>query len=378
MSSTVVGLGQWWRARRRPVIFGVAITALFVVLVTLIYIRQPPDGAVLGTENPGPDGAQAVARVLSENGVTVENAGSLDEVDQLLETHPNARVLLYDEGYLADERIEQVAEVIPPGQRVLVDPSDQLLDVLADGVSRGAPIDADTVLTAECESELAQEAETITGSGTGLISDSGCFPVDTEAGPQYGLVEDNRGTQVVGQYGIFTNQSVGQEGNAVVALWSSSDTVIWYLPTSADLLTDESQAPIMPDWIQPAIWWLVIVAVFVLIWAGRRHGPVIAEPLPVDVSALESTVGRARMYERAGQYNAALATLQHATRRRLARQLGADAESVVHRVNELLAKDVSELFSEPDAINRTQLVVRAKELQQLEHDVHQQQTGRNR
>ena len=59
-----------------------------------------------------------------------------------------------------------------------------------------------------------------------------------------------------------------------------------------------------------------------VLWRGRRFGRLVPEPLPVVVRAVETTESRGRLYRRARDASRAGATLQQATRVRLADYLG--------------------------------------------------------
>ena len=59
-----------------------------------------------------------------------------------------------------------------------------------------------------------------------------------------------------------------------------------------------------------------------MLWRGRRLGPLVVEPLPVVVKAVESTQGRGRLYRRVRDRAHAAEILRAATARRLAARLG--------------------------------------------------------
>ncbi|MDN6679276.1 MAG: hypothetical protein L0L17_06210, partial [Yaniella sp.] len=109
----------------------------------------------------------------------------------------------------------------------------------------------------------------------------------------------------------------------------------------------------------------------------RRTGPVITEPLPAEVSAAETTVGRGRMYAKGKHHRHALQMLQQASLARLARtlQLGAgSAPNVV--LTETAAQldrplaELHQLYAPPAReLTSREFVSWAQHLQQLEHDV---------
>lgn len=380
-ASAVPTVIQLWRRHRRAILLAVALVALFVLTVAVLFARQPGDAAVLGTDNPGPTGGQAVARVAEHHGIEVRPASSLDQVRAALEEDPEAQVLLYDEGVLdaALERLAEVADTVPAEQRVLIAPTQAVAEALTEGVSVGEAV-TDVEVSADCDLPLARQAQTLSGSGIELSLDDGggqeCFA--TENG--HALIQDAAGTTVFGLYDVFTNRSVAEHGNAAAALWTAgaTDTLIWYLPGTADLMA-QGGAPTAahPDWVRPSALWLLVIAVVGMIVAGRRHGPVVVEPFPAQVSPLESSVGRARLYERAGQQRSALETLQRGALLRLARTLrtpeGTDA--VVEEAARVLGRPRAEVAAVldprqlPERVSRTELVTRSRRVLALERDL---------
>lgn len=127
----------------------------------------------------------------------------------------------------------------------------------------------------------------------------------------------------------------------------------------------------------PATWWLVVCALILMLWRGRRHGPLAIEPLPVVVPSSETAVGRARLYQSTGQIGAAAHALHLAARQRLSRRLrlgrGASAAALTTAVAELTgqaATEVAVLLDEGTVQTAAELVNRARNLQRLEESVH--------
>jgi hypothetical protein len=115
-----------------------------------------------------------------------------------------------------------------------------------------------------------------------------------------------------------------------------------------------------------------------LLWKGRRHGPLAVEPLPVIVPASEAAVGRARLYERAGQHQAAARALRSATLMRLASALrlgpAAPVGAVVAAVSRATGRDAGQVGAALDVADvgsGRDLVAAATALQDLEDEVHE-------
>ena len=120
-----------------------------------------------------------------------------------------------------------------------------------------------------------------------------------------------------------------------------------------------------------------------VLWRGRRFGRLVTEPLPVVVRAVETTESRGRLYRRARDASRAGATLQLATRTRLADYLGLPRPSpsisergaeqalvsAVSAVTGRPAADVGALLLGPPPTRDDHLLGLASELAALEKEV---------
>ncbi|MGD6979683.1 MULTISPECIES: DUF4350 domain-containing protein [Citricoccus] len=386
---------RWWRAAR----IWFVLAALLVLVALPSILRQDPGARPLGTDSARPEGGRAVARVLDQHGIAVHPAASLPEALALAADHPGAPVLFHDPaGHLPAEALEQLAEAVGPERRVLVEPGLTVLQGLAPGVSQGGVVPEGAPLPAgqQCRWPAALEARSVSAGGRSYRtgpSGQQCFPVPgTGAGPSgaaYAVVTTAEGTVVLGHRDMVANAGAADEGHAVLSLWTlGRDTdVIWYLPSLADVPVDGGPPTLdrlLPDWVRPAGLWLVLCLFVLLLWRGRRHGPLAVEPLPVIVPASETAVGRARLYERSGQYAAAARALRSATVVRLASALrlgpAAPVGAVVaaaSRASGLDAGRVGSALDVDDVGSGRALVAAAAALQDLEDEVHRglQATG---
>ncbi|WP_313815712.1 DUF4350 domain-containing protein [Citricoccus sp.] len=324
------------------------LAALLVLVALPSMLRQNPDTRQLSPSSPAPNGGQAVVRVLQAQGITVHPAESLEEALALAEEHPQAPVLFHDAAdHLPETGLDRLSEEVAPERRVLVEPGFQALGALAPAVAQAGQVpDGDPLASGEgCGLPMGREAQTIGASGLAYRSAGAqaCFPVPgTESGsttdPAHAVLETADGTVVIGHVGVFANESADAEGHPVLALWSlgRSSDVVWYLPGLADVAIDPgppTMDQLLPDWVRPAGIWLILCLAVLMLWRGRRHGPLAVEPLPVIVPASETAVGRARLYERSGQHGSAARALRSATLLRLSRALrlghGASVEALV-------------------------------------------------
>ncbi|GIF66090.1 hypothetical protein Ais01nite_41250 [Asanoa ishikariensis] len=81
-----------------------------------------------------------------------------------------------------------------------------------------------------------------------------------------------------------------------------------------------------PPWVWAMLATLAAALLLLLLWAGRRLGPAVTEPLPVEVRSGETVLGRGRLYQRAKARGPAAEVLRHAARKRIEPALGLDSE----------------------------------------------------
>ena len=133
-------------------------------------------------------------------------------------------------------------------------------------------------------------------------------------------------TYAVGGTDVLTNDRVDRADNAAVALrlLGQRDRLVWYVPDPRDVAAGDAgpSAAQLPRWAGARPCGCGAAAVLaMMLWRGRRLGPLVVEPLPVVVKAVESTQGRGRLYRRVRDRAHAAEILRAATRRRLAARL---------------------------------------------------------
>jgi hypothetical protein len=85
-------------------------------------------------------------------------------------------------------------------------------------------------------------------------------------------------------------------------------------------IAQDSEDP-FPPWRWPLILLLLLAVLAIAMARGRRLGPPVTEPLPVEVRGAETAIGRARLYRRAKARGPALETLRIEARRRIGNTL---------------------------------------------------------
>jgi hypothetical protein len=83
---------------------------------------------------------------------------------------------------------------------------------------------------------------------------------------------------------------------------------------------------VFPPWVWAMLATLLAALILLLLWAGRRLGPAVSEPLPVEVRSGETVLGRGRLYQRAKARGPAAEVLRQAARKRIEPALGLDDE----------------------------------------------------
>ncbi len=375
-----------WVRRRRGVLTIGALVVLTITALTVLTVAPAGRTAALDPQNPSPDGAQVVARVLAEHGVQV----SVVRRAARLERTPvdgDTTVVVTGSGSLGRSTARQLEEhTAGAGALVLPGPGATLaraldLPVVADEDSPGGRT------SARCADPLLSglvlrvpPSPAYRARGGTVVS---CFTGPGARPPAWISRVDGAGpsTYVVGAVALFTNRWVDESDNAAVALrlLGQHDRLVWYVPDLRDVTAGDtgSLAAQLPGGLLPALWLLAASVVATMLWRGRRLGPLVVEPLPVVVKAVESTQGRGRLYRRVRDREHAAAILRAAARRRLADRLrlppGTDPERLVAAVTEAAGADQqvvrTVLVAGPVTDDRA-LIRLAADLAALEREVH--------
>jgi hypothetical protein len=338
------------------------------------------DALPLSVHHAGPDGAKAVSRILGAHGVSVKDVGSFDSAAAALADRPGATLLLYDRsGFLEGS---QVAALSSAAERVvLVTPRLGTLTALDAGISQAGVVpDSAPMLEPGCGLPDAAAAGTVSGEA-GFLYDGGtvCY---RPPGSAAGLLASTDGgaVTVLGSSFAISNRALAEDGNAALVLRTlgKARDVVWYLPGLGDAGAAEPPQTLdelAPDWVSYLGPWLIFVAVLAMVWRGRRLGPLVFEPLPVVVKAVETAEGRARLYHDAHALGRARDNLRAGTLVRLAQALrlgaGATADDVAMAAARQLDRpvaDISALVNERPG-TEARLVQWSQALEKLENEV---------
>ena len=320
-----------WKGRRRW--FLVAGLAVVVVLVALLFVTTgpgPASTAALDPRNPTATGAQALARVLEQQGVRVDVARGGAELARA-GVDPDTTVLVARTSELSPTTGRELARLThEAGRLVVVSPSRSVLRELspAIGVTQVRRSAADLV-AAGCSGGDIRDGETLARSDSEFQAPGAAAACFTHASSSVYVAMPRTATTaplvLLGSTTAFTNDQITQASDAAIALrvLGHSARVVWYVPSRLDAPGGASgTASLVPPWIAPGLALGAVAFFGVVLWRGRRFGRLVPEPLPVVVRAAETTESRGRLYRRARDASRASLVLQQATRKRLADYLG--------------------------------------------------------
>ena len=381
----VTGVPLSVRLRRwRPFILAVGLLLIVTVVGTLTESQHSKTPFAI--DNPKHDGTQALARLLRQEGVSVETVRSQEAAVRAAE--PGTTVALLNAGLLTEDERSELART--GADVVVVGALYQDLSGLTDPVeltSSGQSAPADTVLTSQCPDADAAAAESMAGSrgsvqlGEGTDA-TGCFPIaqgEDRTGYAYAIDATGGGgaLRVIADADVITNSRLAEAGHAALAIRALGhhEHVVWFdasqqqIPTVWDTVST-------PPWMPVLLAQGVVIVCALAVVRGRRFGRIVAEDLPVVVHAAETTRGRGRLYRRAGARDRAAETLRSATALRLSRRLGlpraAERDAVAHaaaRATGWPPRLVGDLLCGPVPSNDRALAGLAVQLDRLESEV---------
>ena len=372
------------RTHRRGVLVAVAVAALLVVLSVLSLGSAHPGGD-LDPDNPQGNGAQALAHVLARHGVDVT---VVRRAAELARTRVDAGTTVVvtsteDLGRATARALD--AHTAGAGSVVLASPAPTVIRALRLPVTVERTGGGDHT-QARCDDTLLGDLAVDTGPSMGYgrrgaAPVTGCFRVEGSDASLVARVDRGPATYAVGASDLLTNARITQADNAAVALrlLGQHARLVWYVPDPRDVAAGDtgSVRAQLPGGLVPALWLAGAAVVATMLWRGRRLGPLVVEPLPVVVKAVESTQGRGRLYRRVRDRGHAAGILRAATTRRLAAHLhlppGTSSGALVGPVARAAGRDtgsVADLLVTRPVPDDTALTRLADELAALEREVH--------
>jgi hypothetical protein len=323
--------------------------------------------------NPDGSGAQALAHVLDHQGIDVDVVRSADALHEAT-LDSGTTLIVTSTGNLGRSTTARLLRDQGDAQLVVVTPGPELLRLL--GVRR-FPVTStpDDSVPAGC---AAYDDLSVRVHSAQAYRTRGCF----RDGDGVLMAEPRPGLTLLGASAVLTNDQVLEGDNAAVALrlLGQRQRLVWYVPSLGDLGGSDSVSArsLLPDWLVPALWMLGLAGVGLIVWRGRRLGPLSEEPLPVSVKAVETTRNLGRLYRRSGDRPHAAAALRAAARRRLAERLrlprGVPPERLVEDVAGRTGRPVPEVdaligLRVPSPVDDPGLADLARRLTELDREV---------
>ena len=320
MTDTVVRQSTWRRRHGATLI--VVAGFLLAVILTIVLGNEEERAARYDPDNPGPDGARAVARVLDDEGIDVSVVRSADELDDA-DVGEQTVVVVTSSDQLGQNTLDRLLEHTRESRLVLVDPLPDVADAVGATV-QNTPVAPDGGIEAECDDPMFDGLRLVVDTAIVYGGGAGCFEEQDGS-----VVVERDGVTVFGGGQALTNDQALRGDNAAVGLrlLGQGDSVVWYVPRVEDIGTDDELGlgGLVPRWIKPGLWVVSIAAVFLVVWRARRLGPLSTEPLPVVVKAIETTRSRGRLYRKSQDRAHAAAALRTAARADAAARLGLSA-----------------------------------------------------
>jgi hypothetical protein len=360
-------------------------------LAVALLSAQPGAKVAYSTHNPAPDGARALAQVLQRHGVEVT------EVDRtaaaVARATEDTTLAIVGRTRLADDQVAALAET--GADIVLIGDIGDLTGRLSqEKLSFELWSRETSAVPADCSDTDAQAAGEIDWRDgavrAGVSGVDVCFadPLILDLGPEeerlggYASVEANgRRVSVIADPAIVANEAVAHDGNAALALRAlgRNPVLTWYI---ARYETDDGMMGggingLLPP-AAPLIGAIGAVAFLAAAWSrGRRLGPPVSEPLPVEVPASELSRSLGRLYRAARATGHAAAALRAGTVARLCSGAGlgptSSPDAIVHVIAARTGRDeveVRHLLYGPPRMSEGELTRLATDLEHLEQEAH--------
>lgn len=355
-------------ARHRVLLLIIAAALVTIVLTVVTAGSRATYAAPLDPANPDGNGAQALARVLHQQGVDVAIVRSADDLDRTV-VDAGTTIVVTSTGSLGTSTAQRLLRHRGAARLVLVGPGPGAVRAL--GITTYPDTTAlPTPVTAHCP---AYDGLSLVVSSADEYEGQGCFP--GEHGSVIG--EPAPGITLLGAPAVLSNDQILDGDNAAIALrlLGAGDRLVWYVPRYTDLVGADgvSARSLLPRFLAPALWLTGLAGLALTLWRGRRLGPLAMEPLPVVVKAVETTRSLGRLYRTSGDRGHAAAALRTAARTRLAERLRLPPNTEPERVVQAAAArtgrsvaDVSALIGRDGPVPRTD-----RDLTALAHDLTQ-------
>lgn len=350
-------------------------------------------GEPMGPDNPGPEGGRALARVLEARGVDVQPVAGTAALAHRVPS--GTTVLVTHPAYLGPESGAELLDRTADADRLVVlVPGTDADPGAAFGLDVSTTWASGARLAGDCGDPRVRDGDEVStwdavldASGAEVLA---CFPPSAghnAGGARSGALltfpatEGRPEVSLVGFPSALTNEHVARDAHAALGLrlLGGSDRLLWVVPQPADAGAQPPQGlwDVLPRSMTPAVVVLGAALLALALQRGRRLGPVVVEPLPAVVHAVQTTRSRGRLYRQAGDRRHALAALQAGARHRVAFRLGLPAGTdgpalarAVAQATGRSAADLERLLTDPTVDDDEAFVTIARELRSLEEGLH--------
>lgn len=299
----------WRRAR-----LWIALAAVLLLGAVIATALTGGPARSLDPRSPAKSGSRALAVLLAEYGAHVTRTTSVSTA-----LRAGGTVLVAEPDAYAGPELALLR--LHAERLVVVAPSAESLRRLADGARPAGLAAGRTEARCDWPGAVAAGAVELPVATTRYVSGSAqaCYG---------GALLIGRGLVVLGSPDLLQNRHLADAGVAALDVNAITDNrtareITWLLPgTEATGTGAPTVWQLFPDGARRAFTWLLVLGVLLVLWQGRRFGPVVTEPLPVVVRSAEVVEGHGRLYRRAGARDRAAAALQAAAATRLGARFG--------------------------------------------------------
>lgn len=358
---------------------GVLVIAAALVGLLVVTFAAAEHGSVHGVMDPASydqQGGRALATLLQERGVAVRRLNDVDQV--VAAATARTTVVVADPDGQPD--LAPLRRLPAGATLVLVEPGAESLSVLQPGIELGGSVDRQTIEPG-CRQPDAVLAGSLETGGDTFLDATGSTTASCFSGTVHEQPRPGGGATIdLGSAETLSNQDLGQQGNAAfgIGLLSHQPTVLWLVPGPVAAPTGGTTPlnQLLPKRLGWAIDQVLVAVALLMLWRARRHGRVVAEPLPVPVRASETVEGLGRLYRSGRSRRRAGTALQLAARSRMAPRLGLRRDDQPHAVVEAVsartgrpAAEVAALLYGAEPGDDPALVALADQLDALEAEV---------
>jgi len=360
---------------RLPVIIAAVVLLGGAVIAWLQ--PAPSSTAYLNPGNTEPDGGHALAAILAGRGEQVITASTASAAVSAVTGSTGTTILVTSPAMLTTAQLAAIGQA--RADVVLTDADPAALTALAPAVTAAGRAPT-AVLGPGCSLQAATLAGTADLGGTllstRLPSAQRCYP-DAGHPSLIRYTAGGRQITVMGTGEPFTNQNLGNVGNAALALnLLGGGRVIWLAPSAAAAPVSGGQVSftsLIPKPVYMVTIQLLVAVLLLALWRVRRLGPLVTERLPAVVRASETAEGHGRLYQARRARGRAAEVLRQAAIARMRPLLGLPADAEPEAVTTAIAAhtsepaaDISAALAGPLPADDAELVALADRLDALE------------